>query len=58
MKWREKLGDYLIDVSKYFFTGVLVTSLVRDYADMKLALYVTSSILTLTLLSAGVILIK
>ena len=26
--WKEKLGNYLIDVSKYFLTGVFVASLV------------------------------
>lgn len=28
--WKEKLGNYLIDVSKYFLTGVFVASLVKD----------------------------
>ena len=24
--WKEKLGNYLIDISKYVFTGVIVSS--------------------------------
>ena len=28
--WKEKLGNYLIDVSKYVFTGVVLTSFFKD----------------------------
>ena len=31
--WKENLGNYLIDVSKYFLTGVFVTSLINDMEE-------------------------
>ena len=46
--WKEKLGNYLIDVSKYIFTGV--ASLFKDMEDNKWLIYglgFTSSILAL-----------
>lgn len=30
-KWKEKVGDYLIDISKYVVTGVVITSLLDDF---------------------------
>ena len=48
--WKEKLGNYLIDVSKYNFTGVVVASLFKDMEDNKWLIYglgFTSSILAL-----------
>ena len=30
--WKEKLGNYLIGISKYFLTGVFVASLIKDLA--------------------------
>ena len=38
--WKEKLGNYLIDVSKYFLTGVFVTSLIKDLAEMRWFIYI------------------
>ena len=32
-KWNEKLGDYLIDVSKYTITGVVLTAFFNDITD-------------------------
>ena len=37
--WKEKLGNYLIDISKYFLTGVFVASLVKDLQDMRWIIY-------------------
>ena len=31
--WKEKLGGYLIDVSKYVLTGVVIASLFKDMGD-------------------------
>lgn len=48
--WKEKLGNYLIDVLKYIFTGVVVASLFKDMEDNKWLIYglgFTSSILAL-----------
>lgn len=48
--WKEKLGNYLIDVSKYFLTGVFVASLVKDLEDMRWLIYALSGIISLVLL--------
>lgn len=37
--WKEKLGGYLIDVSKYILTGVVITSFFKDFQDSKAAVY-------------------
>ena len=37
--WKEKLENYLIDVSKYIFIGVVVASLFKDMQDSKWFIY-------------------
>lgn len=54
--WKEKLGNYLIDVSKYFLTGVFVASLIKDLADSRWLIYVLSGTVSVTLLLLGLIL--
>ena len=54
--WKEKLGNYLIDVSKYFLTGVFVASLIKDLADSSWLIYVLSGTVSVTLLLLGLIL--
>lgn len=54
--WKEKLGNYLIDVSKYFLTGVFVASLVKDLDDMRWLIYALSGTISAMLLVAGLIL--
>ena len=54
--WREKLGNYLIDVSKYFLTGVFVASLIKDLEDMRWLIYVLSGAIAAALLVLGLIL--
>lgn len=54
--WKEKLGNYLIDVSKYFLTGVFVASLVKDLENMRWLIYALSAIVSAALLVAGLIL--
>ena len=39
---QEKLANFLIDVAKYVFTGVIITSLFNDVTD-KTILYVSSA---------------
>ena len=49
---KEKFADFLIDVAKYVFTGVVITSLFNDMAD-KTVLYVTGMfivVMSLTIL--------
>lgn len=54
--WKDKLGNYLIDVSKYFLTGVFVASLVQDLEDYRWAIYLLSGIISAALLILGLIL--
>lgn len=54
--WKEKLGNYLIDVSKYFITGVLVASLVKDLGETRWLIYTLGIIGALSLLVMGLIL--
>lgn len=54
--WKEKLGNYLIDVSKYFLTGVFVASLVKDLEEIRWLVYVLSGSVAAVLLLLGLIL--
>ena len=33
--WKEKLGNYLIDISKYVLTGIVISSLFKDFGENK-----------------------
>ena len=54
--WKEKLGNYLIDVSKYFLTGVFVASLVKDLEETRWLIYALSGSVAAILLLLGLIL--
>ena len=54
--WKEKLGNYLIDISKYFLTGVFVTSLIKDMEDVRWLIYALSGTISATALVVGLIL--
>ena len=54
--WKEKLGNYLIDVSKCFLTGVFVASLVKDLEEIRWLIYVLSGSVAAVLLLLGLIL--
>lgn len=54
--WKEKLGNYLIDVSKYFLTGVFVASLIKDLESVRWLIYTLSGTVALVLLLLGLIL--
>jgi len=49
---QKKLADYLIDVSKYVLTGVVITSLFKDVTD-KTLVYVIGIIVVIAALWAG-----
>ena len=53
MKWNEKLGDYLIDVSKYTITGVVLTAFFNDIAN-KTVLYIVGVIVSMCALYVGI----
>ena len=52
---KEKLADFLIDVAKYVFTGVIITSLFNDMAD-KTILYLTGMLIVILTLWGGLLL--
>lgn len=54
--WKEKLGNYLIDVSKYFLTGVFVVSLIKDLENVRWLIYALSGTIAFVLLLLGLIL--
>ena len=54
--WKEKLRNYLIDVSKYFLTGVFVASLIEDLENVRWLIYALSGTIALVLLLLGLIL--
>lgn len=56
MNWKEKLGNYLIDISKYFATGVLFTALIKDMEDWRWLIYLFSGIAAIFLLVLGLFL--
>lgn len=54
--WKEKLGGYLIDVSKYVLTGVVIASLFKDMGDSKLLVYGIGLLIASTSLLSGLLL--
>ena len=52
---RENLGKYLIDISKYVVTGVMITSIFKDLDD-KIIIYIISFIIAFAALIAGLVL--
>ena len=51
--WKEKLGNYLIDISKYVFTGVIVSSFFRDFGENVITLYGLGTIISISTLAIG-----
>ncbi len=56
--WKEKLGNALIDIAKYFITGVFVTSLVKDLEDVRWLIYLLSLVVATALFVIGIYLIN
>ncbi len=54
--WKEKLGNYLIDVSKYVLTGIVIASLFKDLGNSKLLIYIVGLVVSLFTLTTGLIL--
>ena len=53
--WKENLGRYLIDISKYVVTGILITSIFKDLDD-KFFIYVWSIVVAIIALAVGLVL--
>ena len=54
--WKEHLGKYFIDVSKYVFTGVVIASFFRDLKDSRLLIYGLGVLFSVSILILGLIL--
>ena len=54
--WKEKLGNYLIDVSKYILTGVVITSFFKDFGESKMTIYGIGTAFAIIILIVGLIL--
>ena len=54
--WREKLGNYLIDVSKYVLTGVVISSFFRDFGEHKYLIYGLGVVASASTLIVGLLL--
>lgn len=52
---QEKLANFLIDIAKYVFTGVIITSLFNDVSD-KTMLYVVGMFIVVMSLTIGLVL--
>ena len=55
--WQEKLGNYLIDVSKYILIGVVVSSFFKDFGDSRVLIYGFGTALSVASLIIGLVLI-
>ena len=53
--WKENLGRYLIDISKYVVTGVIIASTFKDLDD-KILVYILSAVVALIALIVGLVL--
>ena len=53
--WMEHLGKYLIDISKYVVTGVIIASIFKDLDD-KILVYIVSAFVALIALAVGLVL--
>ena len=53
--WKENLGKYLIDISKYVVTGIIIASTFKEMYD-QYVLYVISAILAFVTLVVGLVL--
>jgi hypothetical protein len=54
--WKEKLGNYLIDISKYVFTGVIVSSFFKDFGENVIILYGLGTLISILTLVFGLVL--
>ena len=53
--WIENLGKYLLDISKYVTTGVVISSLFKDVSD-SFVIYIIGTIVSISTLVVGLIL--
>ena len=56
--WKRKFGDYLVDVSKYVLTGVIISSLFNDLAESPTYLYSVGLFVAVSALLLGLTLVN
>lgn len=54
--WKEKLGGYMLDVSKYVLTGIVISSIFKDIGENRLLIYCLGLIVSLLTLIIGLLL--
>jgi len=54
--WQEKFGNYLIDISKYVLTGVVISTFFKDFGDSRFLIYGTGISVSISFLVIGLIL--
>ena len=54
--WKEKLGNYLLDISKYVLTGIVISSLFKDFGESRFLIYGAGIIVAIFTLITGLIL--
>lgn len=47
---KEKFGDYLMDISKYVLTGIIVTTVFNDMISQKLLVVIFGLVVTMSTL--------
>lgn len=55
---REKIGDYLFDISKYIITAVLITMFFDDISSCRILTYIAGGVTAVLTLLFGVIYYK
>ena len=53
--WIENLGKYLMDISKYVTTGVVISSLFKDVSDSS-TIYIVGTVVPVSTLIVGLVL--
>ena len=53
---KEKLSNYLIDISKYVMTGVVIASLFKDFDGNRFLIYVVGLFIAFMALGVGLVL--
>ena len=53
--WLENLGKYLLDISKFVTTGVVIASLFKDMDD-RTAIYIIGTVVAVSTLIVGLVL--
>jgi len=54
--WKEKFGNYLIDISKYVLTGVVISSFFKDVGESKFLIYGIGFVFSVIALISGLVL--